>query len=97
MARTKMVNGVSVALTSEEEAARDAEEAVWAAGGAARMAEETRRASIHAETNGDAIIDHLKTLTASDIDDWFTANITNAAQAITLLKKLTKIVILKLL
>ena len=32
MARTKLVNGVRVNLTAEEEAARDAEEATWAAG-----------------------------------------------------------------
>ena len=32
MARHKMVNGVRVDLTPEEEAARDAEEATWAAG-----------------------------------------------------------------
>ena len=32
MARHKMVNGVRVDFTPEEEVARDAEEAVWAAG-----------------------------------------------------------------
>ena len=32
MPRFKLVNGVSVQLTAEEEAARDAEEAAWAAG-----------------------------------------------------------------
>ena len=32
MARHKMVNGVRMNLTPEEEAARDAEEALWAAG-----------------------------------------------------------------
>tara|TARA_R100001143_G_C3341673_1_gene124614 strand:- start:36 stop:335 length:300 start_codon:yes stop_codon:yes gene_type:complete len=32
MARTKMVNGVVIPLTAEEEVARDAEEAEWAAG-----------------------------------------------------------------
>jgi hypothetical protein len=32
MARTKMVNGVRMDLTPEEETARDAEEAAWAAG-----------------------------------------------------------------
>ena len=32
MPRFKLVNGVSVQLTAEEEAARDAEEATWAAG-----------------------------------------------------------------
>ncbi len=32
MPRFKMVDGVSIQLTEEEEAARDAEEATWAAG-----------------------------------------------------------------
>ena len=32
MARTKMVNGVRIDFTAEEETARDAEEAAWAAG-----------------------------------------------------------------
>ena len=32
MARTKVVDGVSMPLTPEEEVARDAEEAAWAAG-----------------------------------------------------------------
>ena len=32
MARTKMVDGVRMNLTPEEETARDAEEALWAAG-----------------------------------------------------------------
>mgnify|MGYP003134099727 FL=1 len=32
MARTKVVDGVQMPLTAEEEAARDAEEAQWAAG-----------------------------------------------------------------
>ena len=32
MARYKMVNGVRIQLTPEEETARDAEEAAWAAG-----------------------------------------------------------------
>jgi len=32
MARTKMVNGVRIQFTPEEETARDAEEAAWAAG-----------------------------------------------------------------
>jgi len=32
MARTKLVNGERIPLTAEEEAARDAEEAAWAAG-----------------------------------------------------------------
>ena len=36
MARTKMVNGVSMPLTAEEETQRDAEEKEWTDGAAAR-------------------------------------------------------------
>ena len=42
MARTKVVNGVRMNLTPEEETARDAEEAVWAAGAFDRAIERLR-------------------------------------------------------
>ena len=42
MARTKVVNGVRMNLTPEEETARDAEEAQWAAGAFDRAMERLR-------------------------------------------------------
>ena len=42
MARTKVVNGVRMNLTPEEEAARDAEEAAWADGAFDRAMEGLR-------------------------------------------------------
>ena len=42
MARTKVVNGVRMNLTPEEETARDAEEALWAAGAFDRAIEGLR-------------------------------------------------------
>ena len=42
MARTKVVNGVRMNLTPEEETARDAEEASWAAGAFDRAIERLR-------------------------------------------------------
>ena len=42
MARTKIVNGVIMDLTPEEETARDAEEAAWAAGAFDRAIAELR-------------------------------------------------------
>ena len=53
MARTKLVNGVRIALTAEEEAARDAEEATWAAGAFDRAIAEvrSRRNRLLAETD----------------------------------------------
>ena len=43
MARHKMVDGVRIDFTPEEEAARDAEEAVWEAGRFDRAISELRR------------------------------------------------------
>ena len=42
MARTKLVNGERIALTAEEEAARDAEEQAWADGALDRALETLR-------------------------------------------------------
>ena len=64
MPRYKMVDGVSVQLTAEEETARDNEEAAWAAGEDARalasMREERNR--LLAETDWYAVSD--RTLSA---------------------------------
>jgi len=59
MARTKLVNGVRIALTAEEEAARDAEEAAWAAGAFDRAIAEvrSRRNRLLAETDFYALSD----------------------------------------
>ena len=43
MARYKMVDGVRIQFTPEEETARDAEEAAWAAGAFDRAIDELRR------------------------------------------------------
>ena len=43
MARNHMIDGVRVAFTAAEEAARDAEEAAWSAGTAARASEEVQK------------------------------------------------------
>ena len=42
MARTKLVNGVRIQFTAEEETARDAEEAAWEAGAFDRAIETLR-------------------------------------------------------
>lgn len=64
MARTKLVNGERIALTAEEEAARDAEEAAWAAGAFDRAIADVRskRDRLLAETDYLALSD--QTLTA---------------------------------
>ena len=47
MARTKVVNGVRMNLTPEEETARDAEEAAWEAGAFDRSMERLRSDRTH--------------------------------------------------
>lgn len=97
MARFKMVNGVPVQMTAQEETARDAEEAAWAAGTAARQAEATRISSLSTAIGGDSVIQSLRSMTAAQFDAWWDANVTNAAQAIGVLKRLVKIIIFRLL
>jgi len=60
MARTKLVNGVVVNLTAEEEAARDAEEAAWAAGAFDRAIADVRakRDRLIAQTDYHALSDN---------------------------------------
>ena len=59
MARHKMVDGVRVPLTAEEESARDAEEAAWAAGAFDRAIANmrTRRNGLLSETDFYALSD----------------------------------------
>ena len=59
MARHKIVNGVRIDFTPEEEAARDAEEAAWAAGAFDRAVAELRndRSSKLASTDWYALQD----------------------------------------
>jgi len=59
MPRTKLVNGERIALTAEEEAARDAEEAAWAAGAFDRAIADVRstRNRLLAETDYLALSD----------------------------------------
>ena len=60
MARFKLVNGVSVQLTAEEEAARDAEEAAFAAGAFDRAIADVRakRDRLIAQTDYHALSDN---------------------------------------
>lgn len=61
MARTKNVNGVPVPFTAAEEAARDAEEAAWAADATARLAKEVFQNTLKQEKRG-ASFDEEETL-----------------------------------
>ena len=63
MPRFKLVNGVSVQLTAEEEAARDTEEAAWAAGAFDRAIADvrTKRDRLIAQTDYLALSDNTLT------------------------------------
>lgn len=95
--RMKLVDGVQVPMTPEEEAVRDAEEIAWAAGQASRDALAARVQSLESAIVGDGVIQTLRTMTAAQFDQWWDANVTNAAQAIGVLKRLVKLIIFKLL
>ena len=64
---------------------------------AASIAEATRVASVNTAISGDAQIQALKVMTVSDFDAWWTANVTTVAQAITIVKRIARIVVRKLL
>ena len=63
MPRFKLVNGVQVQLTAEEEAARDAEEAAWTAGAFDRAIADvrTKRDRLIAQTDYLALSDNTLT------------------------------------
>ena len=73
MPRFKLVDGVSIQLTAEEEAARDAEEAAFAAGAFDRAIAEVRR-------KRDALIKATDYLALSD--NTLTAEMTTYRQAL---------------
>ena len=97
MPRTKMVNGVPTPMTAQEEAERDIEEAAWAASEPARTAARTRLESLDTAISNDTVINTLKSMTAAQFDTWWDNNVTNAAQAIGVLKRLVKLIIFRLL
>jgi len=63
----------------------------------AQAAEAARREAFETTIRGDSIVSQLKGMTATEFDAWWDANVTNAAQAITILKRLTRLIIVRLL
>lgn len=70
---------------------------VPAAPAAAADAEKTRRADVEAAIAGDAVLNQLKGATRAGIDDYFASNVTTVAQAITHLKRLTYVMVRRVL
>lgn len=95
--RTKLVNGLPVAMTPAEEAARDAEEAAWLSAQVDLAAAQAKVASFDTAINTDTLIQQFKAMSAAEFDAWWDGNVTNAAQAIGVLKRLCKIIIRRIL
>lgn len=59
-------------------------------------AEEQRQAKFDDNIKQDTVVNQLKAMTNAEFDVWWAANVTNAAQAINVLKRVTRIVIRRL-
>lgn len=95
MPLTKIVNGLPVPMTPQEEADI---QALWDAAAAtipARQAEDARIADIDTQIAADTFgnpavtIHQLAAMSFADFNTWWNSNVTNAAQAIQVLKRLT--------
>ena len=88
-------NGPSIAyLTPEEIAAAQAATAAETA--AQNTPEALATASIKAAVASDTTLAALKAMDNTEFEAWWAANVTNAAQAINVLKRLAKIVVRRL-
>ena len=97
MTLKKMVNGVEMKCTPEEEAGllADWQASDYAAG--AQAAEAARKASIDAVIAADTTIQSLRAMTNAEFDTWWAANVTNLAQANNVLKRIARVVLRRVL
>lgn len=80
------------------QATQDAILAIYAAHNPAAIpAKQVRDADIDTAIAGDSVVAQLKAMTTAEFDTWWAANVTTAAQAINVLKRVTRLVIRKLL
>jgi hypothetical protein len=63
----------------------------------AKEAERVRLVAIDTTISQDNVISNIKTMTNDQYDTWWAANVTNAAQAIGVLKRLVRVVCRRLL
>jgi len=75
-----------VPLTTEELAEKQA-----------AIDEQNRIIELNNVVSTDTVVNNIKLMTNTEFDTWWGVNVTNAAQAIELLKRLTKLIIRKLL
>lgn len=93
----KCINGVYVDMTPEEEQAIRAD---WAAADTRRLAQQQeadRLAQYDTAIAGDMTLAQLKAMSNSEFDAWWDSNITSAAAAIAVLKRLARVVIRRVL
>lgn len=75
------------ALNAFDVAAHDALEA----------SEAVRTATVDAAIKADNVIQQMKAMTPAEYDDWWTANVTTAAQAIGVLKRVVRVLVRRVL
>jgi hypothetical protein len=93
----KMVDGQLVPLSPEEEERCSTE---WAAADAQRAAceaEKARLAEYDTAIAGDTTLAQLKAMTNAEFGAWWDANITTAAAAIAVLKRLARVIVRRVL
>lgn len=56
----------------------------------AKTDQQTKKTQLETDTKSDGDLALLRAMSGTEIDDWFTANVTNSNQAIRLLKKVVK-------
>ena len=69
------------------------EHLVWVEFQQAIANDHAKKSQLENETKNDSEFTLLRKMSASEIDDWFTANITNANQLLKFAKKLTKVLV----
>lgn len=88
-----VVGNKRILMSAEQEASTRARWAAADADSALRALNQARCEVIDAAIAGDTTVQQLKAMTNEEFDAWWASNVTNAAQAIALLKRLARVVI----
>lgn len=90
-------NGELVDLDAVAAAALQAEWAAEAAAQPARDAEAARVAALDGAISSDATVASMRAMTSAEFDAWWAANVTTVAQASNVLKRVTRVVLRRVL
>lgn len=93
----RVINGEELDVPEEDVPAILAEWDAAAAAAPARDAERTRLAAHDDAIKGDATVQQLRGMTVAEFDAWWTANVTTVAQASNVLKRVTRVVLRRVL